>query len=462
MIGIILVLIAAITLVAVMLNPKFGAVLVWPIILLYPHLYWYELGYLPWNIGIDDLFICVFFLAVVLRRNFLGGVPVRLGLPVWAALAYVVIWSVANYSGWNMRPDLLPEEVLKPILKGVVFLLFTYALVHCIDNERDLKRQSHVFVFVLALAAITVILHKLLPAQMVIFTSGRQARLQAWYGEAERAVGSLETANTGCALMAMAALFILPLARGETRPGRKALLWLCLPVLLTAMVLTGSRTGALAFSVGLLAMAVLSRSRWQAATLLGGLSIVVLATPQLFADLWERIQSTLVLGTAEESSAYSRIEVWQRYWETATGQVWFLGQGRLVPTMELGLHPHSTYVSALFVHGIWGFIWLVLVGWLVVRRGLWLVRNTGEPYRRIASSTLFATLVWAVAGLTLDMLATQTPRFVLLGMVILLDRTYALARRRGEAMVPAAPARPARLASGGFIRGAAPAHPRPG
>ena len=70
MVGLTLLLLALLTMAVVALQPKIGAILVWPIVYLYPHLYMHRLDLLPWNIGVDDLFICFLSLAVLVRRNF--------------------------------------------------------------------------------------------------------------------------------------------------------------------------------------------------------------------------------------------------------------------------------------------------------------------------------------------------------------------------------------------------------
>ena len=202
----------------------------------------------------------------------------------------------------------------------------------------------------------------------------------------------------------------------------------CVPVLLAAMLLTESRTGVFAFGACLVFMAVFSRARLYAWALCAFIAFVVAAKPSLFIDFWQRI---LIIYNPEagghfDPSAQTRIDLWKTYWQTASPQVWLLGQGRLVPTLLIGSHPHSTYLSVLLIHGVAGAIWFALFFGIIVRRGLHLVRQNIEPYRTIASAVLWGLLTWAIAGLTLDMLATQLPRYVYFFYAILIERSYVL------------------------------------
>ncbi len=59
MLGLIVLIITIIVLASMAWNPKLGSIFLWPMLFMYPHALMY--GKLPLNIGIDDLFICVFF-----------------------------------------------------------------------------------------------------------------------------------------------------------------------------------------------------------------------------------------------------------------------------------------------------------------------------------------------------------------------------------------------------------------
>lgn len=443
---------AVLALVALLISPKLGAILVWPIILVYPHLYMGQLNLLPWNIGVDDLFICVFFLVVVVQRNLFGHTELRLGLTVLGAAAYLLVWTVAQFSGWVIMPELLPVDILKPILKDVIFVLFAYALVHTIDTERDLKRIAYAFVLFMTLAAIIVILHKLLPSQFAIFTAERFERLRRAQGEVQRAVGPFLSPNTGAALLGMAVIFALQ-ARSQVGIWGRMSLLVVIPTLLIAMVLTGSRSGGLALAATLVVMAVVSRSRFYAAGLLGLCLLAVVVRPSVVVEYWERLRMVYnpEAGGMMGGAGASRVWAWKQYWSTATPQIWLFGQGMLVPTQRIGLNAHSTYVAALFYHGVGGAVWFLVFFGIIVRRAIWLSRLRMEPYRSLASAVLWGLLVWAIAGLAADLLTSLTPHYVYLFYAVLIERSYKLANATTTmtilqpARVPPQPAPAARL-----------------
>lgn len=435
----ILVIFALFVTAVVLINPKIGAILLWPIIFVYPHLYMERLGLLPWNIGVDDLFICLMFMVVLVRRNLFGGVHLRLGFTMIGALTYYLIWVMAQFSGWYITPELQPVDVLKPILKGIIFVLYAFVLIHTIDDERDLRRMAWTFTIFMTIAACTVILHRLFPGQFAIFSAERFERLRASAGQVERGVGSLMSPNTGAALLGMAVLFAIHVRHLVGSMGRAAL-FACIPVLLLGMVYTGSRTGGIALGAAVALMAVVSRSRFYAWGMCGVILLGIFMRPDMVFDYWDRLRLAYNpnAGALGEAGA-SRVWAWQQYILTATPQVWLFGQGETSPVLRIGLNAHNTYIAALFYHGIFGLVWLVAFFGVVAHRAFRLTRAAVEPYAGIASAVLWALLVWAFAGITLDLLITFAPHFVYLFFAALIERTYALARNRGVLSVAIVP-----------------------
>lgn len=414
-----------------LISPKIGALLLWPIIFVYPHLYMERLGLLPWNAGVDDLFICLMFVAVLIRRNLLAGVGLRFGLTMIGTLVYYFIWVMAQFSGWYISPELQPIEVFKPILKGVIFVLYAYVLVHTIDDERDIRRMAVTFAIFMTAAACTVILHRLFPGQFAIFSAERFERLRSVAGEVERGVGSLMSPNTGAALLAMCVLFVIHIRRLVGSFGR-LVLFACIPVLLVGMVYTGSRTGGIALGVAVTLMAVVSRSRFYAWGLCGLILFGIAVRPDIVIGFWERLQLAYNPDAGEigETGA-SRLWAWQQYITTATPQAWLFGEGQVSPLLRIGLNAHSSYISALFYHGIFGLFWFFVFFGIIVQRGFRLARCPLEPFRSIGSAVLWSLLIWAIAGISIDLLVSFAPHFTYLFFAAMIDRTYALAQQRG-------------------------------
>ncbi|MCO6437548.1 MAG: O-antigen ligase family protein [Phycisphaerae bacterium] len=428
----ILVITVFVLLSVLVVQPKLAALLSWPIILVYPHLYLFYESPLPWNMGYDDLFICGAFLIVLVRRNLLQGVPLRIGLSVLGAGTYVLIWAVAHFSGWSMMPELEPVDVVKPILKAVIFFLFTFVLVHCIDDVRDLRRALVAVIASFTAAAITVILHEKFPDQMVIFTGGKTELYQLWWGRAPRAVGSLVNPNTGAIVLGMTIVLSMRLATVSRSLVRKITLLVCVALMLAAMVLTESRTGALATGATLGVMFVFSRSRWLSGGVVLGLFGLIVLDPGLFLAFWERISETYNPAAGGElgGSLQARLDTWAEYWKSATPQVWVFGQGLIVPTTRIGFHPHSTYVSALFVHGIAGLIWFLAFFGVIIVRAVRVIRARVEPLQSICTGVLWGLMVWFIGGLTLDLLSTFHPRYLYFFFAVVVERSYALLKAR--------------------------------
>ncbi len=450
MIGYILIAVAALVLVVLLVKPKLGAVLVWPILLVYPHLYMEQLEILPWNAGVDDLFIAVLFLIVVFQRNLLGGSPVRFGYSMIAAVTMLVVITIANLSGWALEPTLPAVVTIKPMLKAIIFALFTYVMVNTIDDEHDIRRAALVHVTFLAVAAFTVVLHKMFPAQMVIFTLDIVEQQLKWYGKAPRAVGSLTNFNTGCAMLGMTVLVALNLLRLPSSTRRKVFLIGCIVMLLVGMVLTESRSGALALGVALLAMGVLSRYRLYALALVCTVGGAVAFKPDLFLDYWDRIAQIYnpAAGGQWGENAAGRFDIWRAYVSEPQSQVYLFGQGRTVAIIRNGSNAHSGYLTAVYVLGFGGVVWALAFFGSLAFRAWHLMRLRVEPYATIGAGVLWALLALAAASLTVDMLLQTTVRYVYLFYAVLIERSLAVARQTQPANTLLRPSYPLQLALG--------------
>lgn len=439
MIGWVLVSLALVALGAILINPKIAVVLVWPMVFLYPHLYVQNLQLLPWNIGLDDLFVCLFFLIVLVRRNMLSGVPLRFGLTLKGALAFMVIWTVASFSGWSIEPHMFPIEVVKPVLKWITYLLFAYALVHTIDDAQDVKRAALVYIVTLTLAAVTVVLHQMFPSQMIIFSAEKMAERQG--SEVARPMGSLQAANTGCALLGMTVIFTMMFLRLHMSMLKRVLLIACILLLLVGMVATESRSGLLALGATMAAMCVFNRSRLYIAAFGGLMAMSVLFHPELFYDVWDRIRQAYnpEAGGQWGHNAAGRFELWKEFFRQATAQIVVLGQGRAVSIYRAGGHSHNTYISALLVLGSGGTIWAIAFFGTLIARARRLSLSRQEPYHAVGAGVAWAMFAWLVAGFTLDMMLTSTSTYVYLSYAVLIERSYALLQQEQAGAVSAQP-----------------------
>ena len=77
-------------------KPKWGTLIIWPVLFTYPHGWWYYRNFLPLNIGVDDLFCVALFVIVLVRRNMFGGIRPRFGYAFWVVTAFTLIAAIAN------------------------------------------------------------------------------------------------------------------------------------------------------------------------------------------------------------------------------------------------------------------------------------------------------------------------------------------------------------------------------
>ena len=457
------IVVSCLALVAILANPKLGAALVGLAIFVYPHNYMSKAGLLPWNIGFDDLFICLLFLVVVGRSNLMGRVPLRMGFSLIGILVFLLFWVVAHFSGWRIVPELTPEQVYKPILKGGIYVLFVYVLLHTIDTERDVRRAAWVCILTITVAAFTVVLYRFFPSQLVIFATEYYERQFEFHGGVSRAAGSFMAGNEGCALMAMTAVFSLCMMRWRMSLGLKVLLAVCILVNLAGMQFTQSRTGALALGITLSLMLVFSRSRLGAGVLLGTVVLAVMLRPDVFLAYIERFREAYnpEMGGQWGGNAATRFDLWREYLGAITPQTLLLGQGRFVGTYLHGMHTHSTYVSLLTMLGVGGLMWALWFFGTFAKLTVRLIQRGEQWVECLSSGVFWAMVAWAVSGVSLDMLVTQQPQFLYLFLAVLVERTHAITKDTlGAATVPLG--LPARGLQAPYGQRPQPVYPQPG
>ncbi|MBN1393089.1 MAG: hypothetical protein JW947_09850, partial [Sedimentisphaerales bacterium] len=156
----------------ILVQPKWGTLFIWFILFTYPHRWWFYHQFLPLNMGADDIFCIALFLAVLIRRNILGGIPIRFGYAFWIISSFVIIVIISNVAGYrDIVSSYVRTDSIKDILKlGIYWGLF-YSVLHCIDNIRDLKMQFTMFSMAIVVGASIVIMQYFFPYRMEIFTS---------------------------------------------------------------------------------------------------------------------------------------------------------------------------------------------------------------------------------------------------------------------------------------------------
>lgn len=412
-------------------KPKWGSFLIWPVLFTYPHMWWFYHQYLPLNIGFDDIFCIFLFLVVLIRRNLLGGVRVRFGYAFWIISGFVVIAAIANIAGSRDAPSFERVLYIKDILKLCVYWALFFAILHCIDDARDLKIQLTMFSVAAVLGAMLVILQYFFPYTSEIFGSPelveRGLRFDA------RATGAFMNANVAASVLGCSSMLVIAGIRLQKGLISKLIVYTFLFVLFVGIMVTRSRSGLIALSGGLALMAFLGRSKKVAWFVIATGLVVSLTFAGMREAYVERVQQAYDPTTGVVDAAVAgRFATWRGYFETATAKDYLLGQGFRQGIAKNGMESHNTYVSLITVYGIGGVIW-AMAALVIFFRKVFALRGVPDPLiTAVAGGCLWALVVWGIYAMAADALNAAYSRYLLFYLVVLVDRAYYITRHQRE------------------------------
>jgi hypothetical protein len=413
----------------IFINPKLGTYLIWLILFTYPQGWWFEHSYLPLNIGVDDLFCLTLFVMVLVRRNLFGRIPIRFGYAFWTILAFVFVAVIANIVGSRDAPSAERIFYVKDIMKlGVYFALF-YAILHCIDDVRDLKIQLTMFSFAAVAGAVIVILHYFYPIRMEAWANpGDIERMGIVYEG--RATGAFLNANAAACVLGCSLMLVITSIRLQKTLISKTITYTFIFVLLAGVLVTKSRAGLIAIAGVLVLMAFVGRGKkfaWLviiAAIIIGGFFSGV---KQLYEERLVGIYDP-VTGVWTENVAV-RFELWSSYLKTATAKDYLLGQGFRQGMVRNGAESHSAYISLITVYGIGGVLWAFIALVLFLKRSIMLRHSSNPLIKVIAEGCIWAFLAWGIYAITADAISDHYGRYLLFYLVVILDRATFLFRQ---------------------------------
>ena len=350
-----------IVLVVITVKPKLGIVLLWPMLFLYPHYLMFKSQALPLNIGIDDLFICLIFLIVLVRRNLFGGIPIKFGFAFWVTFAFFIILLVSNLYSYSLV-GVEFEIFIKAILKGIITILLAYSLVNSIDDQKDLKRVIFAFCFSAGLGAIIMIFQQFFPGPFSIFASPYYV-YGLEYGANPAPAGAFMNQNNAAVILAMASLIILCTLKIKSIYFRKDFRFIFLGIMVIAILFTRSRSGFLCLVIPLMMMGFMGQNKgYTIGFMVLGL-IIFIALPAFRSALFERF-------TGSETETYNvgffepimmRLSVVAKMWKNITLGRLLLGQSNVVDRMrELGT-AHNAYFGIPLNYGIGGTVWIISI-----------------------------------------------------------------------------------------------------
>ena len=441
MLGITLLIITFVVLGAMMINPKLGVILLWPMLFMYPHYLMWRMNLMPLNIGVDDLFMCVFFLIVLVRRNLLGGLPIRMGHAVWGALAFFLVLIIVNVNSYFLMASLAPEFI-KTALKGAILTCMVYSLVNTIDDIRDLRMLAFSFAFFVGVSAVIVILQNFFPGPMKIFSSPVLVE-RADLLKGQRPVGAFMNANNAALVMGIAILVIISTLRIKSRYFTKPLRFMVMGILVVGVLATRSRSGFLCLLAPVLWMAFVGRSKGYAWVFLTFGVVLFALLPGMSAALFGRFTAATQEDAAGfwEPIALRHREV-LRSWENATLRRMTFGQNSTVDTMTGYLPPHSGYFGITLKYGIAGTIWIIVLFAILIRKSGVMKRHPDLTISCLGDALRLFLLVAVVFFIGGSMVGSYVSRYTLFMMVVLAHRGADFAREQSMVSCSAAAAVP--------------------
>jgi len=415
------------------IKPKWGSYIIWFVLFTYPHNWWFEHQWIPLNIGVDDLFCILLFIVVVLRRNLLGSVRVRWGYAFWVLSGFLWVASIAILSGSLDAPAFERVLYIKDIMKLFVYWALFYAILHCIDDVQDVKRQFTWFALASVVGGGIVILHGLFPGRMSAWSNPLLIDIE---GATGRASGAFLNPNNAACMMACSLAMIVTAIRLQRSFMSKLFVYGLCGILMVGLLVTRSRSGLMAMAGTFALMAIVGRNKRVAWMILLGSILVGTFFVGIRQAVQERVATVYDKGSGTwGGNVTGRVDMWVSYFQTATPQNYLLGQGHRAGIARNSSETHSAYVSLVAVYGLGGLTWaLFAVG--VFFRKVFRRESYEDPLIMIVrSGCLWALIAWGIYAMSADAISSQYPRYLLFYVVVLLDRASAIAFEESQAVV---------------------------
>lgn len=435
MMGVLVLLSVTITLVIILARPKYGTFLIWIVLFTYPHNWWYSRGFLPLNMGFDDL-LCVFlFLIVLIRRNFLEGMRFRFSYGFWVITAFAVIKVVANYSGSLENQGAADFGYIKGILKSWTIWGLFYAILHCIDNKHDLKIQLTMFAIAAVIGAMIVILQNYFPYQMDIF-SAPQVYTTIGPTYEGRVAGAFMGSNAAACVLGCCLVMVITAIRLQKSFISKMIIYSFIFILLTGVLFTRSRAGLLALAGTFLPMSLMGRNKKNGLLVIIAALIISFSFPEMRMLYVERFREaydpqTKVWGR----NVVGRVQIWKDYFKTASLSDYLFGQGPTGGVQKVGTESHSAYVSLFVVYGFSSVIWAILLVFIFLKKAFSMKNAPDSLISTVSGGCSQALLFWGIYALSADALSSGYSQFLLFYIVILIDRASYFNRQDQEELL---------------------------
>jgi hypothetical protein len=338
--------------------PRLMALLVWPVVFCYPQNLFY--GWLPWNAGLDDLFVILVGVRIILHARRDRVYPWARGA-VLLALGMLIMEAIADFTGALEHRELL-QDAVKSTLKGLVLLTLALLLAFDIRNERDVHRHVVAFGSALSLAFGLVVICFFVPSLARYWEVQFESLLYMEGLVAKRAFGPFNhPADVG-----ISACVAVPFALGllTHKPRRRYVALVGCALLVTALVallIAKTRAGIVGLAGMFILMTLLSRQR---NTIIAVEVVGILVTALFVAggEFFGATQERLALERLSHDLA-TRFDLWARAITHPSPWIIFCGEGLQAFQLRLNATPHNGYLDAVFVWGLGGIIMFSLLVW---------------------------------------------------------------------------------------------------
>ena len=380
------IIVGALLLVLAVVSPKTLVLLIWPVLMCYPHQLTY--GMMPLNMGFDDFYIILVFLVIVFRFG-LG----KFNFPVKAAMGFYLILLTADLTGIiTVANPVLPEIVFKDSLKGIIFVLFTFIITTTLQTEKDLR--SYMISFLLSMTA----------ASLIAIADYAGVYGTQWFFILQEGRTHYQAVGSFMGPDGVGINLVLPLFLSlslSVLPGRTALRLLVIilsTIFIGVLLLSNSRSGWLGTIIGFLVM-VPTAKRKHIIILIAGVVLVgfILFFGAYWSDIIERAVG--VTFTEQGFESHGRFELWLKMLKNPYPAQLFFGRGWQATYWYFDgtVTPHNVYFDITYLLGLGGTIFFVFLFTRYFRTSSWLRKNDPDPLFQMCGQGLWLGMI-AILG----------------------------------------------------------------
>ncbi|MBM4017305.1 MAG: hypothetical protein FJ288_03100 [Planctomycetes bacterium] len=427
--------------VAAMLRPKWGAMLIWPAVWLYPNSALY--GTLPLNIRFDDLWLVFMFVLAILYAGGRGGTSTLF----WLAVAWAFSMILGNFAGFFISGGFAWQQIVKSALKTLYVPMTAYVISVFVQTEKDLVDYMKAMGLAAAAAGVlgiamvyfpTALSMFLIPGARVIGFQVVTALEMVEAGEivarrAQGAVGttSLAVISLSAALLALCMMLNQPRGKGRTYFG------LIAGVCLVALGYTATR-GAIGGLIGALLWGMIfTRRRWT----LVAVSLIGLGLLVFQSELWERVVLRVAGGPGAGLAPFwqgllNRLKIWEMFVQNFSPVYLFTGMGMTTVFRLAKGTAHNSYLGAFVYGGIFGVALMAAMiarAWTLWRR----LRPHVDPLSGALSAYLGMFIVaMLVFGMVAELFQQATAVQLMFAAMVFVERRLAQVQAAPEAALP--------------------------